>query len=408
MAVYRVLSLDTMTGNPVAEISLSGLRYGWKLNAPGTASGTLKLPALRRHRTSYAYLPFTTEDAAPIYVEAGGSPLSVSANDSTSARAKAAALNDAVRANVRQLVVERDGRPLWCGVIARSPYSDASETRQVDAGEHAGVIWSRRFIDRHRTYTNADIFDIVRDIVNKAQAVPGGDIGVTVGDETSGILHTQTYERFDLKPVLEAITQLSSLERGFDWAIEPSWDPDTGALVKRLRLDVRRGRPAAETGLVFELGRNITAFDWDDGDGTLQADKVWATGNGSEEAMLIASAVDSNKLRPTSEGGPGYPLLERAFAYSTVEIQSTLDSHARSDLAVLSNPVALPQITVRADKDPILGSYIVGDACRVRIPPNVSPGLPDGVDTYRRIVAIDVAVSDDGDEQVKLTLDKEP
>lgn len=407
MPEWRTLSLDFMTGAPVAEISLSGLKFGARLRDVGTASGTLTLPALQAPTTDTGYLDFTTEDGDLLWVESGGEVSLIDSIVPISTRAQAAALNDAVSANRRQLVIDRDGVIVWCGPVASAPYDDATNSRTVSAVED-WAVWRRRFNDQQRIYTGTDQLAIARALVTACQSVPGGDIRVTVGTETCGVVRDHTYERYDLKSYAEAIEQLANLENGFDFAIEPSWDPATGELVKTLRLSYpRRGRNYLQSGLVFELGRNIETFKWPD-DGTRQANKVWATGNGSEDAMLIASAQDANQIRSAASGGPGYPLLEKVAAYSTVEQQATLDSHARADLATVAKPVELPEITVKAGEDPIFGSYILGDAARIIIPPDMSAGFPDGIDTYRRIVGWDVTVSDEGAESVKLYFSEEP
>jgi hypothetical protein len=371
MAVYRLISADLVTGTRIAEISLQGLSYSARLNDVGTLSGTLQLPA----------------------------------PTSAANRTQAAVLNDAVDEARRSLIVERDGVIVWAGVVWLSPYEDTNQTRSVQAAE----LWSyfrKRVVDYSQTFAATDQLAIAQSLITKAQASSGGNIGVTVGAETSGIVRDRIYNRYELKPVGEAVEQLAEVQNGFDFAIDPAWI--SGALVATLRLSYpRRGRNYRETGHVFELGRNMIKFEWPS-DGTRAANKVWATGNGEGDAMLITSASDASQLAPVSSGGAGYPLLETVFANKDVSVQSTLDAAAQGRLATTATPVVLPKITVRADVDPILGSYITGDAARIIIPPNVSPRFPNGLDTYRRIVGWDVSVSDEGAEEIALILGDEP
>jgi hypothetical protein len=71
-------------------------------------------------------------------------------------------------------------------------------------------------------------------------------------------------------------------------------------------------------------------------------------------------------------------------------VQSTLDEKARAEQAarsgiVLSVKIKLPD----ADEDPILGSYGVGDDCRLIVPPG--PAFVDGYDLQVRIAGIAVS-----------------
>lgn len=373
MATYRVLSLDLRTGTRVAEISLSDLKFGAKLNDVGVLSGRLHLP----------------------------SPTSAAA------RARASALVDAVDECRRQLVVERDGVIVWCGIVWGAPYDDDSQTIDVSAAE----TWSyfrHRYINTRGGYDFWDQFDIVRSLIDLLTSQTGGDIGVTVETHDSGVTRYRVYEPWELKQLGEAIEQLSAVNDGFDFAIDPYWDPATGELVKVLRLHYpRRGRRYNETGLVFELGRNVTSFKWPS-DGTRAANQILAVGAGEGSSMLRVTRTDSAQIQPLSSGGPGYPLLQDVVTYKDVSVFSTLVGHATQALATRSRPVVLPEVSVRADSDPIFGSYIVGDAARFIVPPHVSPRFPDGLDTYYRIVGWDVSVGDEGDESVKLTFGEEP
>jgi hypothetical protein len=371
MAEYRCIAADLRTGTRIAELPLRSLSFSQTLNDAGEASGTLFLP----------------------------SP------DTASNRTNAAILNDAVDEARRQLIIERDGVIVWCGIIWLAQYDDATQTRNIRAAED----WSyfrRRFIDYNASWTATDQLTIARALIDNAEAVPGGDINITTTASTSGVNRDFSFGRYELKPVAEAFEDLAKMSNGFDWAIEPNWSGST--LVKTLRLSYpRRGRNFQQSGHVFEMGRNVISFIWPS-DGTRVSNKVWVTGNGEGDAMLISSAVDAAQIQPLSSGGPGYPLLEDVVSLKDETEQANLNSRAQARVLYTSTPVVLPTLTVRADMDPEIGAYIVGDACRIMIPPNLSPRFPDGLDTFRRIVGFSVEVDDEGTEAITLTLGEEP
>lgn len=373
MADYRVISLDLRTGQRVAELEMAELRYGHRLNDIGTVEGVVKLPSPRTP---------------------GG-------------RARAAVLNDAVEQYRRHLIVERDGVVVGDGIVVLNPYDDATQTRAIKASS-TWWYFRNRHITRRLFYGQVDQLDMARNLIAVAQETPPGNIGVTYDTTTSGRLRDRTFEGYELKEVGEAVEQLAAVEDGFDFAIDCSWDPVTGGLVKRLNLGYpRRGRRYTETGHVFEVGRNVVSFEWP-ASGVATANQVIATGVGEGESMLRATATDAYQLTALADGGPGYPLLQAVLSDKDISRLSTLQGKATARLHARRKPVVLPTVKVRADRDPVLGSYITGDSCRFIIPPNVSPLHPDGLDTYYRIVGYDVTVSNEGGEEVDLILGEEP
>jgi hypothetical protein len=360
MAYYRVIASDLRTGVQIAELPVSSLSYGSVLNGAGELSATLPLPE--------------------------GDPVA------------AATLVDAVDPVRRQIVVERDGAIVWCGVVWAAPYDDSARAIGVRAAE----TWSyyrRRVIGTTRNYRQADQFAIARQLLNDAHAISGGDIGVTVGAETSGVLRDRSYPSWEYKNLGEAVEELANVVGGFDFGIDATWTP-AGELSKRFRLYARKGRRAAETGHVFEVGTNVVAWDWPL-DGTRYANRVHNVGAGQD-----AATKRTTRTR-TSEITAGYPLIETVLSNTDVSVVSTLNAQADKALASFARPVVVPAVTVRADLDPIFGAYQTGDACRFICQPGLSPRFPEGLDDYRRIVGWEVSVSDEGVDEVRLDLGPE-
>ena len=380
MALYRVISADLRTGTRITELPLSGLSFGARLNDVGQASGKLPLPA---------------------------------PNSATNC-ALATLLNDAVDEARRMLIIERDGVPVWVGCIWVAGYNDSDQSRDIRASDF-GSYWRRRLVAYDQTFTTQNPTAIVETLLTTAQAEQGGNLNIT-STRTIDVAYTEPtvtleLDRYELRTVGETIEELAKAETGFEYDYEYSWDTTAGTVNINFAMSYpRRGRRFNESGHVFELGRNVTEFTWPS-DGTRVANRVFATGNGEGDAMLISSAADTYQLLPGSEGGPGYPLLEEVTASKRTrgnDGQSQLDALTAARIKAIATPVVLPEITVRADLDPIFGSYITGDACRVIIPPNLSPRFPDGLDQYRRIVGWNVNVDDEGTESVSLILGEEP
>lgn len=380
MADYRCIAADIRTGARITEIPLTGLTFSNRLNDVGQASGKLALPP---------------------------------PNNATN-RALAATLNDAVDEARRMLIIERDGVPVWVGPIWVAGYNDGDQSRDVRASDF-GSYWRRRLIAYNQTFTTQNPTVIAQTLLTTAQAAQGGNVNVTTTRDIDAAYTeptvTVTMDRYELRTVGEAIEELAKADTGFEYDYEYSWNFTTGTVnVGMVMSYPRRGRRFNESGHVFELGRNVTEFTWPS-DGTRVANRVFATGNGEGDAMLISSATDTYQILPGASGGPGYPLLEEVTASKRTrgsDGQSQLNAITAARIKAVATPVVLPEMTVRADLDPVFGSYITGDACRVIIPPNLSPRFPDGFDQYRRIVGWNVRVDDEGTESVALILGEEP
>lgn len=353
MATYRYLFADLRTNKVLAELPVR--RPHFELGLPRAGSFSATLPLTDPKITALDPINATIPTRTAIYVD-------------------------------------RDGVLLWGGIIWTRRYKSATKTLEL-AGAEFRSYFDHRDIVVTASYAGADQLAIARALVTDAQAYTGGDIGISVGTQVSGVLRDRTYNGYELKNLGEALTQLSEVENGFDLAVDVAYV--AGVPTKTLSLGYpRRGRRAPDSGWLFDYPGNIADYDWPE-DGTAMATTRRATGAGDQQGMLVASATDPSLI------DAGYPLLEDVRAYGDVVIQSTLQAHANADLAASKQILTLPTLTVRADMDPTIGTYIVGDDARVRI---TDERFPAGVDGFFRIVNIAVDPQDDGPEKVVLTL----
>ena len=356
MAVYRYLAADLITNTILAELPLSGARFDLRLNGAGSLTAQLMITDPK-----VAALPFLA----------------------------------ATEPGRTALYVDRDGVLLWGGIIwTRRSSGDRLELGGLEFESY----FSRRLITTDAVFTAVDQLTIARSLISTAQGVSGGNIAVNLDSSTSGVLRDRTYNGYELKPVLESLQQLSAVDNGFDYAIDVAYV--AGAPTRTLNLGYpRRGTQAASSGFMFEYPGNVQSYVWPE-DSTSQATTSYATGAGTGPGQLRASSSRTDLITA------GYPLLEGKFSYIDVVVQSTLQAHAAGDVKALGTPIVVPQITVRADLDPVVGSYIVGDELRLRITDDRFAGtsIATGIDTYKRITAIAVTPPGSGAETVTLTL----
>lgn len=356
---YRYLFADLLTNEIIAELPLTGVSFNQQLNQAGTFQGHLLLSGI---------------DAAAYNVDASTTP----------AR--------------NAIYVDRNGILVWGGVVWNRVYNSSSQQLSLTAREFESYF-EKRQISTTQAFTNTDQLEIARDLVNAAQAVPYGDIGVTVGAETSGVLIDRVYYDYELKGVWQAIKDLSNQDDGFDFNITVDYDLITNEPTKTLVL----GYPRTGTiysvndpnAIMFEFpAGNIVEYEYPE-DGSITVNALYAIGAGSNEGKLSSFADDATKF------AAGWPLLEGQVNYSDITDQTVLDELAQGQVLALSEPPPIIKVVVPAFIQPTYGTYSIGDDARLRI---TDERFPNTLDEIYRIVGLNVQPGEDGPERVTITL----
>ena len=171
---YRYLFADLLTNEIIAELPLTGVSFTQQLNQSGTLNGHVLLSAL---------------NSAEFNVNASTIP------------------------GRSAIYVDRNGDLIWGGIIWNRTYNSAEQVLSLTAREFESYF-ERRRISTTDTFTNTDQLVIARTLIDDAQLVPSGDIGVITGSETSGVLIDRVYYDYELKNVYQAIQDLSRAEDG--------------------------------------------------------------------------------------------------------------------------------------------------------------------------------------------------
>jgi hypothetical protein len=356
---YRYLFANLVTNEIIAELPLTGVGFTKQLNQAGTLQGHLLL--------------------------SGVSTPEFNVNASTIPGKTA-------------IYVDRNGVLVWGGVIWNRTYNSAAQQLSLAAREFESYF-ERRRITQTTAFTNTDQLVIARTLIDDAQSVSSGDIGVITGSETSGVLIDRVYYAYELKGVYPAIQDLSRAENGFDFNINVSYDGVTEEPIKTLILGYPRtgvvydvNDPAAFV-FIFPAG-NIVEYEYPE-DGSIAANTVYALGAGSNEGKLIATAQDASKLID------GWALLEEQANYSDTTDATLLQELATGQVNAVSYPPTTIKIVVPAYVTPEFGTYNIGDDARLII---TDERFPETLDEIYRIVALSVQPGEDGPERVTLTL----
>ena len=357
---YRYLFADLLTNEIIAEIPLTGVSFNQQLNTAGTFQGHILLSGIN----TYDY----NVDASTLPAR-------------------------------NCIYVDRNGILVWGGVIWQRSYNSDSQTLSITAREFESYF-EKRLITTTENFNNADQLLIARTLIDNAQAVANGDIGVITGSETSGVLIDRVYYDYEFKQVWQAIKDLADQDDGFDFNIKVEYDNITNEPTKTLVLgSPRTGHIDTGVGdintnvFVFPAG-NITAYEYPE-DGSITTNSLYVTGAGSNEGKLLTNATASTSFTN------GFPLLETTVSYSDITDTTVISELATGRVLALSEPPPIIKVVVPAFVEPEYGTYSIGDDIRLMI---TDERFPTGLDEIYRIVGLNVEPGEDGPERVTITL----
>lgn len=189
---------------------------------------------------------------------------------------------------------------------------------------------------------------------------------------------------------------------GFDYAVDIAGSAG-GVPTATINLSYpRRGRLYAKNHLMLDCMKALS-YEFPE-DGT-------QTGNTIYEQGMSGSLSVSQNLQPLMGG---YPILEQIKSRANItsaNVLAVLQGMGASDLEQFSYPVCTPTVTTDLYTGPIsLGSFVVGDDARVRIPATdgkggmFDPRFPMGLDEEWRIGGYQATVADDGQSTLQFQL----
>jgi hypothetical protein len=355
---YRYLFADLLTNSILAELPITGVSFTQQLNTSGTFTGHLLLSGV---------------NAEALNVSAGTIP------------------------GRTAIYVDRNGVLVWGGVLWNREYNSTEQTLTFQAREFESYF-ERRKITTTQVFNNIDQLTIANALINSAQSTAAGNIGVTTTAATSGVLVSRTYYGYELKNVYQGVQDLSKQLNGFDFNIQVAYDGG-GNPTKRLVLSYpKSGTTYSSTNPnapVFQFpSGNVVEYQYPE-DASIAANIVYGLGAGSNEGKLIATATDTTLL------SSGWPILEQEANYSDITDATMLASLATGQITATSYPPTTLRVVAPPSQNPVFGTYVIGDECRVIITDN---RFPETLDAIYRLVALSVTPGEDGPERITLTL----
>ncbi|GAA5602397.1 hypothetical protein Sgri01_00690 [Streptomyces griseus] len=252
---------------------------------------------------------------------------------------------------------------------------------QFQAGTFDSYL-DHRILGQDLTGTGLDQFDIARTLVAHAQEQPGGDIGISLGHERSGIVRDYAHAYSALARVRELLDKLGQLNDGFEWRIHCYRDA-AGNRVKRLQL----GHPQIRTGhsdIVLDHPGPVLTYSLPT-DSTVQANVWVARGESANTDQSQESEPLTVAEELPGELAQGWPRLELTSDHNGVSDGATLRSLARAELSRQRRPEVIPELTVRLDG--LITPALLGARIRLRVH---DLWHHEGLDAHYRIVGMAV------------------
>lgn len=296
------------------------------------------------------------------------------------------------------IVIERDGRPVWAGPVWARDYDSASQVLSLAMTDLWGW-WAAAVTAPQTDYSSGagtDYYDVVRGQIGRMNNEIGGIIAVDPASADLGEKTEMIVNWYEARRATDIIGELADRDDGFDWRFDYAW---SGAdLVPTFTMGAPLGRPAATTGLVLEVGRNVNLLGWSEQAGEA-ADTVVVTGVGTGSEVRVGSA---SKSAYTSTG---HLQISRWASGKRLTTHARCTALAKSLIAQRNQAgVAYPSVEIQGDTEPKIGEWVPGDEATLIIRPGVDPRFPDGHQSAWRMVGATVSVGNEGQERVAIDL----
>jgi hypothetical protein len=368
MPDYRFLLTDIMTGRVISDAIAYNLNsYGRQLSNSSDCSGTLDLSdeSIRR---------LTDPIAA------------------TEPRRTA-------------LWIIRDLAVVWGGIIWTRRYRSGDNNLELSSSTPESYF-SRRRIRSTLDYRNpsVDQHEIIRRLVNHAQSIAYGNIGISVPASfpSSGQARDRTYFWHERATYFERMQQLSEVIDGPDFTIAPGWAQGAD----RPQWYLECGTPLGVTrNSVWEFPGDARNYSWPD-DGGNSANFWSAIGDLPENAAEDA-VPPIRDAQISAEWQAGVPLLEDASQHQGVIDVRTLAGYASANVKASAGNRHSAEMTLR-----LLEGYEIpglGDVIQIRItdpyrfPADPIRGFP-GLVARTRVTGWTVYTSEAEGETISLNL----
>lgn len=251
------------------------------------------------------------------------------------------------------VVAEREGTPVWGGIVWSRTYQSQAKIFQIYCIAYEKYPYYRlirsNFID-----TTTEQRNIFRSLWSAMMADSNSlqvDIPSSFPNAVIKSLDIRTHE---FKTYGEAMDSIANGDNGFDWTIDIN--RVGGVYTKTLRI----GYPTlgATSPVIIDYPGSMLNY-WQNDTMAGRGTHIFGLGSGEGSTMLVQSVTHSDLL------AANFPRYDVEIPLKSVTSSSILSS-LTTQAAIIRKP-GVPGMTIeiKGDLDPVFGSYGLGDAIRI-------------------------------------------
>ncbi|MET4095107.1 hypothetical protein [Arthrobacter sp. UYCu712] len=268
---------------------------------------------------------------------------------------------------LRTLVFEYDGFPMYAGIIWIRKYDFDASTVHLTYADPNSILGKRLVAP----YSSAGMqaappleygpLSLETQVKRAVQAATAGDmfeLPIVLPADMAGV-HSRTYYGYHMMKASDVIQDLKEQPYGPDVIFTPRWKPGNPNLFEWV---LNIGVPVPGL-LVFHVGvkksgiSKLTVTE----DANELANHVIATGEGTEAAMLVKSAI---------HGASEYPALVKTISFPQEKDETVLQALADAELALNKKPVEQWAFNIQAGAEHKLSELRPGLGVRVHVQKN--------------------------------------
>jgi hypothetical protein len=311
------------------------------------------------------------------------------------------------------VLVMWDGVPIFAGPITSRPTESFSTIRVEARGIRAllerryAIVEASSMLDIPRSkvrYSALDYSTVAQRVVKFSMSKPGGNLPITfpLPEKTAAADkdHDIIYSGFegDSVNIHNILTDLSQRTNGPDIMFIPKLVDGNSMVWEMWHGNESDPTIPQKTSPVWDTtAANGQVTDLDIvTTGTYQANRVYVTGDGSNETTLMSMATDQTML------AQGYPILESFKSLgTTVKTPPPALSGANAALKANAESLVEIQLTVRADGEHRLGNFWPGDEVQL-----ITKGWLSLKDGTHRLRLLNINGSTDGNVRMSLQTER--
>lgn len=298
------------------------------------------------------------------------------------------------------LVMERisnDGvaTPVWWGFVWSRTYQSQAKICELFAFGFENYPTKQIILsDINITGGQMSVFSQLWAHMQASAAGRNININVPTSLPSESIVKTASVLATDYKYYNSIMDALANASDGFDWTVQLTKQPNNVYRKDLILQTPTIGQP--NNGAInFEYPGTILNYYRTDSMADAGTD-IYLFGKGEGSTQLV-STFEWNGLI-----GSGFPRWDIEVNVKDIDNQAQLDGLAEQEAIKRKAPMPMFTLTIKSDRDPVFGSWSLGDGCSLIITDSMHP---DGVVIDTRIVGFELhPQSADGSEEVKLLL----